>query len=160
MTKTIKLGWLCALALLALGACKGSSSETAAEASATDDDGIRVLDAGARPRSELRYRIAPGTTTTSTTTFRVATLATSEQRAAVTLLPGLRHDIVSGPAEPTEGGVRLKVDVVRAEAVVPEGFDEELAQQLRDSATLADNIGGWLELDDRGNMLAQCVGKS
>ena len=154
MTKTIKLGWLCALALFALGACKGPSSETAAEASAADDDGIRVLDAGARPRSELRYRIAPGTTTTSSTTLRVATLATSEQRAAVTLLPGLRLDIVSGPAEPTEGGVRLKVDVVRAEAVVPEGFDEELAQQLRDSATLADNIGGWVELDDRGNMLA------
>ena len=151
---TVALGWLVALALLALGACKGSSTETAAAASQSDDDGIRVLDAGERPRSELRYRIPEGTTTTSTTTFRIATLATSEDRAAVTLLPGLRLDIVSGPAEITERGIRAKVDVVNAQAVVPEGFDPKLAQQLRDGAAIADNIGGWFEIDDRGNMLA------
>ncbi len=154
MKNGIRLGWLCGFALLSLGACKGSSAETAAEAARSDEEGIRVLDAGERPKSELRYKIPEGTTTTSTTTFRVATLATSEDRAAVTLLPGLRLDIVSGPAEITERGIRAKVDVVKAQAVIPEGFDPELAQQLRDGATVADNIGGWVEIDDRGNMLA------
>ena len=154
MTNKISLGWLCAFALLLLGACKGSSTQTAAEAAQDDDAGIRVLDAGARPRSELRYRIAEGTTTTSTTTFRVATLATTEDRVAVTLLPGLRLDVVSGPAEVTERGIRAKVDVVNAQAVIPEGFDPELAQQLRDGATIVDDVGGWFEIDDRGNMLA------
>lgn len=153
MTKTIVRGWLIALALVALVACKSSGSETAADASA-DDDGIRVLESGDRPRSELRYRYAGGETSTSRMTFRVASLATSGDQAAVTLLPGLRLDVVSGPAAPTERGVRVPVDVVKAEAVVPEGFDEALAQELRDSATIAENIGGWVELDDRGNRLA------
>ncbi len=151
MRHSLYRGVACACALMALASCK--KSETAADASA-QDDGVRVLDKGDRPRSELRYRIASGTTTSSTTTFSVATLATSEDRAAITLLPGLRLDIVSGPAEVTERGVKFKVDVVKSEAVIPQGFDEQLAQELRDGAAIADRIGGWVEIDDRGNMLA------
>ena len=143
---------VCVLALAALASCK--KSQTAADASAEGDGRVRVLDKGDRPRAELRYNIASGTTTTSTTTFSVATLATSADRAAVTLLPGLRLDIVSGPAELTDAGVKFDVDVVKSEAVIPEGFDEKLAQELRDGAAIADNIGGWVEIDNRGNMLA------
>lgn len=143
---------ICALALLALAGCKKSA--TAADVSAADGDGIRVLDKGDRPRSVLRYNIPGGTTTSSTTTFKVTTLATSADQAAVTLLPGLRLDIVSGPASLTERGVRFAVDVVKSEAVIPRGFDEQLAQELRDGAAVANDIGGWVEIDDRGNMLA------
>ncbi len=143
---------ICALVLLALAGCK--KSETAADVSAADDDGIRVLDKGDRPRSVLRYNIPAGTTTSSTTTFKVTTLATSADQAAVTLLPGLRLDIVSGPASLTERGVRFAVDVVKSEAVIPRGFDEQLAQELREGAAVANDIGGWVEIDDRGNMLA------
>ena len=146
------LTWVCAWALLAFGGCK--ESETAADASAADDDGVRVLDKGDRPRSLLRYNIPAGTTTASTTTLRVATLATSGKRAAMTLLPGLRLDIVSGPAALTERGVKFEVDVVKSEALIPEGFDPELAQELRDGAAVARDIGGWIEIDDRGTMLA------
>lgn len=155
MSKAVMRGSVFMLALLALSACKTSTSDTntAAEAGG-EDDRIRLLDSGDRPRSTLRYRISEGTTTSSTTTFRLTTFASSEQRATVTLLPGLRLDIVSGPAQPTERGVKFNVDVVNAEAVIPKGFDEELAQQLREGATVADNIGGWVEIDDRGNMLA------
>jgi hypothetical protein len=141
----------CAWALLAFAGCK--ESETAADASAADDDGIRVLDNGDRPRSLLRYNIPAGTTTASSTTLRVATLATSGNRAAMTLLPGLRLDIVSGPAALTERGVKFEVDVVKSEALIPEGFDPELAQELRDGAAVARDIGGWIEIDDRGTML-------
>jgi hypothetical protein len=61
---------------------------------------------------------------------------------------------VSGPAAPTDRGVKFNVDVVKAEAVVPEGFDEKMAQQLRDSAAIVDEVGGWVEVDNRGRMLA------
>jgi hypothetical protein len=153
MTRHLTLrGLIFVCALVALGGCK--KSETAAGASTEDDGPIRVLDKGQRPRSALRYNIPAGTTTSSTTTFKVATLATSSDQAAITLLPGLRLDIVSGPAELTERGVKFAVDVVKSEAVVPEGFDERLAQELRDGAAVAKDIGGWVEIDNRGNMLA------
>jgi len=153
MTRHLTLrGLIFVCALVALGGCK--KSETAAGASAEDDGPIRVLDKGQRPRSALRYNIPAGTTTSSSTTFKVATLATSSDQAAITLLPGLRLDIVSGPAELTERGVKFAVDVVKSEAVVPEGFDERLAQELRDGAAVAKDIGGWVEIDNRGNMLA------
>lgn len=147
MALTLAFSW----ALLAFAGCK--ESETAADASAADDDGIRVLDKGDRPRSLLRYNIPAGTTTASSTTLRVATLATSGNRAAMTLLPGLRLDVVSGPAALTERGVKFEVDVVKSEALIPEGFDPELAQELRDGAAVARDIGGWIEIDDRGTML-------
>jgi len=153
MTRHLTLrGLIFVCALVALGGCK--KSETAAGASTEDDGPIRVLDKGQRPRSALRYNIPAGTTTSSSTTFKVATLATSSDQAAITLLPGLRLDIVSGPAELTERGVKFAVDVVKSEAVVPEGFDERLAQELRDGAAVAKDIGGWVEIDNRGNMLA------
>lgn len=145
-------GLVLACALLAISACKGS--DTAADASEEDDSGIRVLEKGQRPRSELRYKVAPGTTTTSTTTFRVATLASSGEKAALTVLPGLRLDIVSGPAEVTKDGFKFNVDVVKSEAVVPKDFDKAMADQLEAGAAIVDEVGGWVEIDERGRMLA------
>ena len=132
-------GLVLACALLALTGCK--ESNTAADADSDDDSGVRLLDKGQRPRAELRYGIPTGTTTTSTTTFRVATLATSGDSVALSVLPGLRLDIVSGPAEPTDRGVKFAVDVVKSEAVVPEDFDEEMADLLRDGAAIVDQVG-------------------
>ena len=152
MARPMIHGLALGFALLALAACK--EANTAADADAADESGVRLLDKGQRPRFELRYSVSAGTTTSSTTTFRVASLATSESNAELTILPGLRLDIVSGPAELTEGGVKFKVDVVRSEAVVPDDFDEDLADQLRDGAALAESIGGWVELDDRGQLIA------
>ncbi len=151
MSRPMICGLALACAMLAVSACK--ESKTAAAPAAADDSPVRLLDKGQRPRSVLRYRVSAGTTTSSTTTFRVASLATSETDAALTILPGLRLDIVSGPAELTERGVKFKVDVVRSEAVVPDEFDDDLADQLRDGAALAERIGGWVELDDRGQVL-------
>jgi len=145
-------GLALACALLALTGCK--KSNTAADADSQDGNGIRLLDKGQRPRAELRYNIPAGTTTSSTTTFRVATLATSGDTAALSVLPGLRLDIVSGPAELTDRGVKFPVDVVKSEALVPEDFDEEMAELLRNSAAIVDEVGGWVEVDDRGRLLA------
>ncbi len=148
-------GLTLACALLSFGGCKGSG--TAADAATEDDRPIRVLDKGERPRSELRYRIAPGTTTTSTTTFRVATLASSGEKTALTVLPGLRLDIVSGPAEVTNDGVKFPVDVVKSEAIVPKDFDQEMADQLEAGAAIVDEVGGWVEIDERGQILASAL---
>ena len=63
-------GLLLVSALLALTGCK--KSNTAADAEAEDASGVRLLDKGDRPRETLRYKIAPGTTTTSTMTFRAS----------------------------------------------------------------------------------------
>ena len=145
-------GLALACALLALTGCK--KSNTAADADSQDGNGTRLLDKGQRPRAELRYKIPAGTTTSSTTTFRVATLATSGDTAALSVLPGLRLDIVSGPAELTDRGVKFPVDVVKSEALVPEDFDEEMAELLRNSAAIVDEVGGWVEVDDRGRLLA------
>jgi hypothetical protein len=154
MAHSMIRGLSLACAMLALTSCK--ESNTAADAAAGDNSGIRLLDKGQRPRAVLRYNIPAGTATSSTTTFRVATLVTAEssETAALTILPGLRLDIVSGPAELTDRGVKFNVDVVKSEAVVPPGFDETLAKQLRDGAAVADSIGGWVEVDDRGQVLA------
>ena len=145
-------GLVLACALLALNGCKKSNTAADAESGAAND--VRLLDKGDRPRAELRYAIPAGTTTASTTTFRVATLATSGDAAALSVLPGLRLDIVSGPAELTERGVKFPVDVVSSEAVVPNDFDEDMAALLRSGATIVDQVGGWVEVDNRGQMLA------
>ncbi len=145
-------GLVLACALLALTGCK--KSNTAADADSADARSVRLLDEGQAPRAELRYSIPAGTTTASTMTFRVATLATSADAAALTVLPGLRLDMVSGPAELTERGVKFAVDVVKSEAVVPEDFNEEMAELLRSGASIVDQVGGWVEVDNRGRMLA------
>jgi len=145
-------GLVLACTLLALSGCK--KSNTAADVDSEGDDGVQLLDKGQRPRSELRYRIQAGTTTTSTTTFRVATLAQSGDNAALSVLPGLRLGIVSGPAELTDRGVKFPVDVVKSEALVPDDFDEEMAELLRNGASIVDQVGGWVEVDNRGRMLA------
>ena len=152
MRHSLMRGLVLVCALLAVVACK--KSKTAADADSQDGAGVRLLDRGHRPRTELRYNVPAGTTTSSTTTFRVATLATSSDTAALSVLPGLRLDIVSGPAELTERGVKFAVDVVKSEALVPEDFDEDMAELLRTGAAIVEQVGGWVEVDDRGRMLA------
>jgi hypothetical protein len=145
-------GLVLVCALLALAGCK--KPKTAADADTQDGSEARLLAKGERPRAILRYNIAGGTTTTSTATFRVATVVTSPEVTATSVQPGLRLGIVSGPAQLTDRGVRFDIDVVKSEALVPAGFEEEGAALLRSGAAILDGIGGWVEIDDRGRMLA------
>ncbi|MEM8608915.1 MAG: hypothetical protein AAGF92_17555 [Myxococcota bacterium] len=146
--------WMALLAVLvATAACKKEKpAETAA--TATPLDTVTVLDAGQEPRLPLRYRIPEGATTSSTSTFRVVTLAESSDAEAVSVLPGLRLNVVSGPAAITEQGVRFDVDVVKSAAVVPPDLDEAIAADLQASARILDEVGAWVEMDDRGKRIA------
>ena len=146
MTKQVLLRALILMsALLVLNGCK---SDTAKDAKG---DAALVLDAGQEPLEPLRYKIAHGTTTTSVMDFGIASLATTRTGAALTVTPGVRLTIVSGPSlEGKRGSTRFDVRIIKSEAIVPEGVDPAVAQDLNKSASVLNNVGGWVEVDDRG----------
>lgn len=149
MTKQVILRALILVsALLVLNGCKSDSAKDAKSSDAT-----LVLDAGAEPREALRYKIAPGTTTTATMEFGLASLATSRKGAALSVTPGVRLHIVSGPSmQGKRGSTRFDVRIVKAEAIIPPGLDPAVAQDLNKSASVLNNVGGWVEVDDLGTI--------
>jgi len=137
-----------ASALLVLNGCK---SDTASDAKKGDP--VLVLETGAEPRESLRYKISHGTTTSAMMEFGLASLASSRRGAALSVTPGVRLHIVSGPSmQGKRGSTRFDVRIVKAEAIVPEGLNPELVQDLNKSASVLNNVGGWVEVDDRGIM--------
>ena len=137
-------------ALLAWTGCKKDESSTTP---APSGDPVLLLEAGTEPRAPLRYKIAEGTITKSNMDFTMATLATTDDAAALSVVPGVRLHIVSGPAMATDDGVKFEVNVAKAEAAVPQGLDPEVAEELRQSAAVLDDVGGTVEMDDRGMTL-------
>lgn len=148
MTKQVVLRALIVMsALLVLSGCK--DSETAKDAKSGDP--ALVLDAGQEPRELLRYKIGHGTTTTSTMDFGIASLATSSSGSELSVTPGVRLHIVSGPTmEGKRGSTRFDVRIIKSEAITPEGISPEFALDLNRSASVLNNVGGWVEVDDRG----------
>jgi hypothetical protein len=147
MTKHVVLRALILMAVLVV--VNGCKSETANDAKA--DDPVLVIDQGTEPRETLRYKVVRGTTTTSAMEYALARLATTENAAALTVTPGVRLDIVSGPTIEGKGGTtRFDVRIVKAEAIVPEGTDPALKLELDRSVAILNNVGGWVEIDDRG----------
>lgn len=145
-------GMVCMVSLLALASCKkGGSSATAADASA---DPVLLLEAGAEPLAPLRYKIAQGTVTKSNMDFNMATLATTQDKAALSVVPGVRLHIVSGPAMPTDRGAKFEVNITKAEAAIPQGLDARTAKQLQQSAAILDDAGGTVEMNNRGMTLS------
>ncbi len=152
MKKMLVRGLMCMSMLLALSSCKkDGSSATAADANA---DPVLLLDAGAEPQALLRYKIAQGTTTKSNMDFTMATLAKTSEAAALTVVPGVRLHIVSGPAMATAQGVKFEVKIAKAEAAIPQGLDPQVAKELQESAAILDDVGGTVEMNDRGVSLA------
>ena len=138
--------------LLVLGSCKkDGTSATAADANA---DPVLLLDAGAEPQALLRYKIAEGTTTKSNMDFTIATLAKTSESASLSVVPGVRLHIVSGPAMATERGVKFEVKIAKAEAAIPQGLDPKVAKELQESAAILDDVGGTVEMNDRGVSLS------
>ncbi len=83
--------------------------------------------------------------------FGLASMATSRRGAALSVTPGVRLYIVSGPSmQGKRGSTRFDVRIVKAEAIVPTGIDPALAKDLNKSASVLNNVGGWVEVDDRG----------
>ena len=148
MTKQVLLRALILMsALLVLNGCK--DSETANDAK--KGDAALVLDAGQEPRESVRYKIAHGTTTTAMMEFGIASLTATDRAAQLAVTHGVRLHIVSGPTlEGKRGSTRFDVRIIKAEAIVPEGIDPKVAMDLNRSASVLNNVGGWVEVDDRG----------
>ncbi|MGB9341700.1 MAG: hypothetical protein WCB63_20830 [Polyangiales bacterium] len=147
MTKQVLLRALTLMsALLVLNGCKSNTAKDA-----KSGDPVVVLDAGAEPRETLRYKIEHGTTTNATMDFGLASMASTRRGAALSVTPGVRLHIISGPSmQAKRGSTRFDVRIVKAEAIVPDGLDPEVAQDLNKSASVLNNVGGWVEVDDRG----------
>jgi hypothetical protein len=138
-------------ALVALTGCKKDETPTTPTAGG---DPVVLLAAGAEPQTPLRYKIAEGTVTKSNMDFTMATLATTSDAAALSVVPGVRLHIVSGPTTTTDDGVKFEVNISKAEAFVPDGVDPKLAEELRQSASILDDVGGTVVMNDRGMLLS------
>ena len=147
MTKQVVLRMLIVMStLLVLNGCKSDDASDAKR-----NDPVLVIDQGQEPRETLRYDIAHGTTTTSNMEYGLAQLATTEGGAQLSVTPGVRLHIVSGPSmEGKRGSTRFDVRIVKAEAIVPEGADPQVKLDLNKSVSVLNNVGGWVEVDDRG----------
>ncbi len=147
MTKQVVFRALIVMsAMLVLHGCKSDDASDAKR-----NDPVLVIDQGQEPREALRYDIQHGTRTTSTMEYSLASLATTSKAAALTMTPGVRLHIVSGPTmEGKRGSIRFDVRIVKAEALVPEGVDPQVKLDLDKSVSVLNNVGGWVEVDDRG----------
>ena len=151
-SKTIVRSLILVSVLLAWAGCK--KDESSATAAAAKGDPVLLLDAGAEPRAPLRYKIAEGTVTKSNMDFTMATLATTSDAAALSVVPGVRLHIVSGPSMATDEGVKFEVNITKAEAAIPQGLDPQVAKELQQSAAVLDDAGGTVVMSDRGHVLS------
>ncbi|HET6416254.1 MAG TPA: hypothetical protein VFG22_08140, partial [Polyangiales bacterium] len=118
-------------------------------------DPVVVLEYGVGPRTPLRYAIDEGSTTTTTLEISTSSMMTTTSSGEkLTKGPSLRFVVSSGPAIklPT-GNVRLDIRIVDAEAVLPPGFEPQASRDFSQSAALLRGVGGWIEVDDRGNIV-------
>ncbi|MGB5191705.1 MAG: hypothetical protein WBN70_01895 [Polyangiales bacterium] len=132
--------------LLVLHGCKTNTAKDA------DPSPEVVLERGTAPYLPLRYNIPEGATTTSTMelSVRSQTMVTSEGEES-TNAPGLRVIISSGPAVKLgNGNTRFDVRIVDATAILPEGAEAEVERDFTTGAALLRNVGGTIEVDDRG----------
>jgi hypothetical protein len=104
------------------------------------------------PRFPLHYTIQDGSTTTSTMELTTSSMTTTTSSGEeFTTAPGLRFVVSSGPAiKLPNGNARLDVQIVKAEAILPPGVDAEGERDFEKSAALLRDVGGWIEVDDRG----------
>ena len=54
----------------------------------------------------------------------------------------------------TEDGVQFEVNITKAEAFVPEGVDPKVGEDLQKSASILDDVGGTVVMNDRGMVLS------
>ncbi len=143
--RLLNLALVLVVGALALAGCKSNTAND------VGDEPIVLIDAGAEPRAPIRYAIPRGTITTSTMDLEMAELATTRSGSGLSLPPKLRFHIVSGPTvEGNNGTIRMDVRIVKAEAVPPEGTDPAVQLEMNRAVSVLNNVGGWVEIDDRG----------
>ena len=135
-------------ALLVLHGCK-SDTDTAKDAKM---ESVVVLEGGEPPLLPLRYALKEGTMTTSTMELLISSMTkTTSTGESFAKAPGLRIVISSGPVMTLpSGNARFDIKIVSAETIMVAGVDPEVERGLNTSAALLRDVGGWVEVDDRG----------
>jgi hypothetical protein len=133
-------------AFLVIGGCKTNTAKDAKPRP------VLVLEEGMLPRVTLRYAIQEGYVATSTMELSITSMMTkTSEGEELAKPPGLRFVVSSGPAiKLPSGNARLDIRVVEAEAIMPSGVDPDVARALNESAAMLQELGGWIEIDDRG----------
>ena len=145
-----KQALLCALTVsCGLLVFQGCKSDTAKDAKIAPDV---VFDYGLAPRVPLRYTIEEGSKATSTMELSISSMtSTTSAGEEFVKSPGLRFVVSSGPAiKLPSGNARFDIRIVDAEAVTPPGVDPDVESDLNKSVALLRDIGGWIEVNDRG----------
>jgi hypothetical protein len=90
--------------------------------------------------------------TTSTMELTTSSMTTTTSAGEeITRTPGLRFVVSSGPAiKLPNGNARFDVRIVKVEAIMPPGVDPAVEDDFNRSAALLKDVGGWIEVDDRG----------
>lgn len=111
-----------------------------------------VLESGMAPQQQLRYALSEGSATISTLRLSVsARTKTTQEGKELTEAPGLEVVVSSKvTAKLPSGNMRVDIEIVKAEAILPENADPEVDGDFQKSAALLRDVGGWIEVDDRG----------
>ena len=107
---------------------------------------FELLDAGAEPRSPLRYVIAEGTKTTSRVTWEAKIREGGPTRETVLGLESVEIVVEYGPSTRVEEGTRYPIEIVEAKVVKAMSANESAVENLV-------GTGGRITFDDRGQLL-------
>jgi hypothetical protein len=113
--------------------------------------GVFLLDAGAEPRSLLRYSIEEGTTTTATTTVQVRSTGDEVPNRYLSGLRSVELEVVYGPAEPEGDRIKYPLQIVEAKGGSEPNASRATRKRLEDQAALLRGAGAVIEIDDRGH---------
>ena len=155
MEREVVMRWFasrCLFVVVASLLLLGCKTNTAADVEARIP--FEVLDIGQEPRTALRYSIADGTTTTSTTTFRVSKETSGETTVVTSGVKSLEVETVFGPAKNSAGGILYDYEITAANAVVAPGASAEARSEIRRSAASLKGAGATASFNDRGRMLS------
>ncbi|MBT8469577.1 MAG: hypothetical protein KJN97_12590 [Deltaproteobacteria bacterium] len=114
--------------------------------------GVSLLDAGAEPRSLLRYAIEEGTTTKATMTVRVRSTGDEVPNRYLSGLRSVELDVVYGPAEPEGNRIKYPLQIGGAKAVSEPNASRATKKKLEEQAALLRGAGAVVEIDDRGHL--------
>ncbi len=112
-----------------------------------------VLDLGAEPRQLLRYDLGAIQPQSLNMDMTMSMTMSTPFGDMSTPLPTVRSVLSVTGATPTDRGARVNMVIERFEVLPREGVEPMMLQMLQGTLSQMANIAGWMEIDDRGNVL-------
>lgn len=114
---------------------------------------FEVLDAGAEPRSLLRYSVAKGTTTKSKIVWDANVRQEGPAARTASGLESAELTIAYGPADLVEDGIRCPVEITDAKLLAREGPVVSFFENVERAVKTLEGTGGRITFNDRGQLL-------